>query len=241
MGFLVSEFPSSAFVRVSWFPAQTLISVVKLCLFKASSASRGRLRKVRNQQELCADENQNVIVPKVKSRGEIRERHWHGPGALLRLFIFQEALGCLRFVNFAARQSACAGKPLMTKSIRRGGGTAGITYPKNRISSTAMGCAAYCGGDLSYAPNTQCYYSGLGIIFGADIFVTGAATTPKTSRGRLPRRRCHSGARDAAACSCSGPWTSAPRPCTAIYVTTRIEGGSRWRPPFCLRTDDRTV
>src|SRR5688500_4793814 len=37
-GFLASEFPSSAFLRVSWFPAQTFISVVKLCSFKASSA-----------------------------------------------------------------------------------------------------------------------------------------------------------------------------------------------------------
>src|SRR5688500_17019348 len=35
-GFLASEFPSSAFLRGSWIPAQTSISVVKLCLFKAS-------------------------------------------------------------------------------------------------------------------------------------------------------------------------------------------------------------
>src|SRR5688500_3729466 len=35
-GFLASEFPSSAFLRVSWFPAQILISVVKLSLLKVS-------------------------------------------------------------------------------------------------------------------------------------------------------------------------------------------------------------
>src|SRR5688500_6535663 len=35
-GFPASEFPSSAFLRVSWFPAQTLFSVLKLSPFKSS-------------------------------------------------------------------------------------------------------------------------------------------------------------------------------------------------------------
>src|SRR5687768_2033451 len=82
-GFLASEFPSSAFLRVSWFPAQTLISVVKLCLFKASSGLRcgGRppclpFPKTLRQAETTAATREQYLA----GQDACRTREWFTAG-----------------------------------------------------------------------------------------------------------------------------------------------------------------